>query len=58
MSETVELPSVTKPVSSHLRRASIVENELKLMLLEKKISKKNITFDEDNNIVKMGDYIL
>lgn len=37
---------------------SIVENELKLMLLEKKISKKNITFDEDNNIVKMGDYIL
>ena len=35
-----------------------VENELKLMLLEKKISKKNITFDDDNNIVKMGDYIL
>jgi hypothetical protein len=37
---------------------TIVENELKLMLLEKKISKKNITFDDDNNIVKMGDYIL
>lgn len=37
---------------------SIVENELKLMLLEKKISKKNIEFDDDNNIVKMGNYIL
>ena len=35
-----------------------VENELKLMLLEKKISKKNIAFDDDNNIVKLGDFIL
>ena len=35
-----------------------VENELKVMLLEKKISKKNIAFDDANNIVKMGDYIL
>jgi hypothetical protein len=35
-----------------------VENELKLMLVEKKITKKNITFDDNNNIIKMGDYIL
>ncbi len=35
-----------------------IENELKLMLLEKKISKKNIAFDDQNNIIKMGDYVL
>lgn len=32
--------------------------DIKTMLLEKKITKKNIVFDNDNNIVKIGDYIL
>ena len=35
-----------------------IENELKQMLLEKKISKKNIAFDDQNNIIKMGEYVL
>jgi hypothetical protein len=37
---------------------SEVDAELKLMLLEKKISKKNIAFDDDNNITQMGEYML
>jgi len=44
----------TKKIESY----SATETELKLMLLEKKISKKNIAFDDDNNIVKLGDYML
>jgi|688.fasta_scaffold1009103_1 hypothetical protein len=35
-----------------------VENELKTMLLEKKISKKNIEFDNENNIIKISNYTL
>jgi len=44
----------TKKIESY----DIVIEDIKKMLLEKKITKKNISFDNDNNIIKICDYIL